>query len=63
METPWQGPWSLIWEGDFVKASIAEDLLTKNGLEVHRQEGDRTRLFVRPSDEDTARDLFKDWSM
>lgn len=63
MDTGWNGPWSLIWEGDVMKASVAEDLLTKNGLEVHRKEGERTFLFVRPSDEDTARDLFKDWQM
>lgn len=58
-----EGPWVMIWEGDPLKAPLAEDMLTGNGLEVHRRDEEKTRLYVRPNDEDTALDIFRDWRM
>lgn len=53
--------WTQVWEGDEPTASVAEEVLSGNGLSVKRRRLERVSLLVPDPDADTARELLRDW--
>ena len=55
--------WILVWKGQPANGALAAQMLKEHGLEVREKTELETKLYVHPSDEATAQDLFKDWEI
>lgn len=58
-----QPGWTVVWQGDPIAAATAMAMLEEHGLDVRKEDGLTTRLFVHPEDEATVHELFVDWQM
>jgi len=55
--------WVLVWKGQPTNGLLAAQMLKEHGLDVREKTELETKLYVHPSDEATAQDLFQDWEI